>query len=140
MPRGKHDGLAARACAREPFPRRAARVDDRTGTDLDGSVPGVTIDRGAGGVLHEPEHEVERHPLLESFEPELLVGIMLQEHLDVPADVLDGVGRGAGDTAGQECPLEVRPVDGAGDPVVFREGRQTADVGFDNVGRHWVSA
>ena len=103
-------------------------------------MPGVTIDRGAGGVLHEPEHEVERHPLLESFEPELLVGIMLQEHLDVPAHVLDWVGRRAGDAAGQERPLEVRPVDGAGEPLVLRERWQTAEVGFDNVGRHWVSA
>ena len=140
MPRRKHHGLGAHACARQPFPGRTARVDDRTRTDLHGSVPGVAIDGGAGGALHQPEHEVERHPTLESLEPELLVGIVLQEHLDVPADVLDGVGRGAGDTAGQECPLEVRPVDGAGDPVVFREGWQTAHVGFDNVGRHWVSA
>ena len=67
-------------------------------------------------------------------------GIMLQEHLDVPAHVLDWVGRRAGDAAGQERPLEVRPVDGAGEPLVLRERWQTAEVGFDNVGRHWVSA
>src|SRR5207245_11594272 len=111
----------------EPFPRRTARVDDRTGTDLDGTVPGVAIDGGAGGALHQPEHEVERHPLLESFEPELLVRIVLQKHLDVPAAVLAGGGRGAGDAAGQDGTLEVRPVDCAGAPVILRAGRQTAD-------------
>jgi hypothetical protein len=50
------------------------------------------------------------------------------------------VGRGPGNSPGQERPFEFRPTDHARGPVVFREGRQTTDVGFDNVGRHWVSA
>src|SRR5439155_24886546 len=135
----KHHGLAVFAGTREPSPRRETRVEDRTGTDLDGTEPSGTIDRGTGGTFHESEHAVERHPLLEPREPELLVRIVLQEHLDIPADVLDRMGRGAGDTACQEGAFEVRPVDDARNPVVIREGRQTADVGFDNVGRHWVS-
>jgi hypothetical protein len=65
---------------------------------------------------------------------------VIQELQDVPADVVDRVGGRAGDAAGQQRSFQRRPIDGARGPVVFRERRQTTDVGFDNVGRHWVSA
>ena len=136
----QYQGLAPGAGLREPFARREARVDDGTGVDLDGTEPGVAIDRGAGGTFHEPEHAVERHPLLQPRQPERFVGIVREQHLDVPAHVVDRMGSRPRDAAGQERTFEVNPIDDAWDPVVVREGRQTADVGFDNVGRHWVSA
>jgi hypothetical protein len=136
MARREHHALSVGRGTAEPPACPAARVDDRLRADLHGAAARLALDRRARRVLDEVEDPVERTPVLQTRQSELLVRVVVQEQLRVPTDVVEGMGRPAGDEPGEERSLELRAGHAAGLPRLGIEPRQTADVGFDNVGRH----
>ena len=136
MARPEHHALPIGRGAAQPLPRPRAGVDDRLGPDLDRATARLAVDRRAGRTLHEAEDVVEGASVLQAGEAELLVGIVVEEQLRVPAHVVQRMGGPAGDEPGEQGSFDLVTIDGTRGPRGTIEPRQTADVGFDNVGRH----
>ena len=136
MPGGEDDPLPS--LAREPEPRggRRAGIQDGLRTDLDRPGPSLAIDRRAGGVGDEIEHAVERDAVLQPRQTELLVGVVVEEQLRVPADVVQRVGGPSGDEPGEQRAFQLCPRHRPSAPRRPVQRRKSADVGFDNVGGH----
>ena len=117
---------------REPLPHRRARVQDRAGVDVGRALGGQLVDRDARRLAHEPHDVLEPERLRQVGEAEELVGVVVDEHPDVPEHVVVGVARGAGDPAGHEGRLELLRADTRAAPALV-ERRQTLGVRSDNV-------
>ena len=132
MAGGEEDALAAGGGERQAAAERFARVQDRLRGDAYVAGRLRWVDRRAGPCGHQLEHVLQRRPVLESREAELLVGIALEQQPGVPAHVVEGMRRNAG---------HVTIVERAGQLLArvrsWREalvdGRQTPSVRFDNV-------
>jgi short-subunit dehydrogenase len=132
MPGRDEDALAAEGGERESPAERFTRIEDGLRGDVDLAEPLVGIDRRTGCGRHELQDVDERESVLQPCQPELLVGIALQQESRVPADVIEGMGGHTGDPADLQRARELVTCVGPRDPPIV-QSRETPGVRFDNV-------